>query len=70
MEKRPKKEIEERKHRLKEAINLHEIEGMTISKNQIAILEMFDREGWSDEKCLEYLSKIYKEDSSESNQTI
>ena len=38
-----------------EAIRLHEIEGNPLDAEQIAMFEMFEREGWSDEQRLAHL---------------
>jgi len=39
-----------RKLRL-EAMNLQKIEGNPLDAEDIAMFEMFEREGWSDERC-------------------
>ena len=43
-----------RKLRL-EAMNLQEIEGNPLDAEDIAMFEMFEREGWSDEQCRGYI---------------
>ena len=43
-----------RKLRL-EAMNLQEIEGNPLDTEDIAMFEMFEREGWSDEQCRAYI---------------
>jgi hypothetical protein len=43
-----------RKLRL-EAMNLQEIEGNPFDAEDIAMFEMFEREGWSDEQCRAYI---------------
>jgi hypothetical protein len=43
-----------RKLRL-EAMNLQEIEGNPLDAEDIAMFEMFEREGWSDEQCRAYI---------------
>jgi len=47
-----------RKRRL-EAMHLQEIEGNPLSEEEIAMFEMFEREGWDHERRLAYvLAKI------------
>ncbi len=41
----------ERRQRRLEGIKLQEIEGNPLTAEEIDMFEMFDREGWSDEKC-------------------
>lgn len=43
-----------RKRRL-EAMHLQEIEGNPLDAAQVAMFEMFEREGWSHEQCTAYL---------------
>jgi hypothetical protein len=43
-----------RKLRL-EAMNLQAIEGNPLDAEDIAMFEMFEREGWSDEQCRAYI---------------
>ena len=51
----PEAEVAElRKLRL-EAMNLQEIEGNPLDAEDIAMFEMFEREGWSDERCRAYI---------------
>ncbi|MCF8495961.1 MAG: hypothetical protein K9G62_04750 [Alphaproteobacteria bacterium] len=50
----------ERKQRLAEAIKLHEIEGNPLTSDEIAMFEMFEREGWSHERRREYILARYK----------
>jgi hypothetical protein len=38
-----------------EAMHLQEIEGNPLDAADIAMFEMFEREGWSDERCLAYI---------------
>jgi hypothetical protein len=45
----------EARHRLKEAMRLQEIEGNPLNAEQIAMFEMFEREGWSEARCLEHV---------------
>ncbi|MBP6013769.1 MAG: hypothetical protein KBA31_16195 [Alphaproteobacteria bacterium] len=46
---------EERELRFREACALQEIEGNPLTPEEIAMFEMFRREGWSDERVLEFL---------------
>jgi hypothetical protein len=48
-----------RKQRLAEAINLQQIESNPLSEEDIAMFEMFEHEGWSFEKRLEYIKSGY-----------
>jgi hypothetical protein len=43
-----------RKRRL-EAMVLHEIEGNPLDADDIAMFEMFEREGWDGDRCREYI---------------
>jgi len=43
-----------RKLRL-EAMNLQAIEGNPLDAEDIAMFEMFEREGWDDERCRAYI---------------
>ena len=38
-----------------EAMNLQAIEGNPLDAEDIAMFEMFEREGWSDERCRAYI---------------
>ncbi len=38
-----------------EAMRLQEIAGNPLSTDQVAMFEMFEREGWSHERCQAYL---------------
>jgi len=40
---------------LKEAMHLQELESNPLDADQVAMFEMFEREGWSEEKCIEYI---------------
>ena len=40
---------------LREAINLHKIEGNPLTCDEVEMFEMFEREGWSDERCRQYI---------------
>ncbi len=48
-------------NRLAEAINLQVIEGNPLSADEIAMLEMFEREGWSPERCRAHIIRRFKE---------
>ena len=43
------------KTRRLEAMHLQEIEGNPLDAEDIAMFEMFEREGWPHEKCLAYI---------------
>jgi hypothetical protein len=43
-----------RRRRL-EAMNLQAIEGNPLDADDVAMFEMFEREGWSDEQCRTYI---------------
>ena len=38
-----------------EAMHLQVIEGNPLDEEDIAMFEMFEREGWDDERCLAYI---------------
>jgi hypothetical protein len=38
-----------------EAMHLQVIEGNPLDEDDIAMFEMFEREGWDDERCLAYI---------------
>lgn len=40
---------------LREAITLHEIEDNPLTSEEIDMFTMFKREGWSEERCREYI---------------
>jgi hypothetical protein len=50
----PSEIAELRKLRL-EAMNLQEIEGNPFDAEDIAMFEMFEREGWDDARCRAYI---------------
>ncbi|TMJ05223.1 MAG: hypothetical protein E6G97_03675 [Alphaproteobacteria bacterium] len=50
-----KAEIAELRQLRLEAMNLQAIEGNPLDADDIAMFEMFEREGWSDEKCRAYI---------------
>ena len=60
---RSEKEIAERKQRLAEAIKFQEIEGNPLTAEEIAMFEMFEREGWSHEKRREYIIETLYNDN-------
>lgn len=47
-----------RRERLLEAAHLQEIESNPLSAEEMAMFEMFDREGWSDEQCRAHILKM------------
>jgi hypothetical protein len=48
----------EREHRFREACTLQEIESNPLTAEEIAMFEMFRREGWSDERRRAYLADL------------
>ena len=48
-------EIADAHQRRLEAMRLQEIEGNPLSEDQVAMFEMFEREGWSHERVRAYL---------------
>lgn len=56
----PDTDAAERRHRVREAIALQEIEGNPLNAEQIAMFEMFEREGWSDEQALTHLAERHR----------
>ena len=44
-----------REQRFREGLRLHEIEGNPLDAEDIAMFEMFEREGWSHEKRRAYM---------------
>lgn len=44
-------DIESARTRRSAAMNLQAIEGNPLSEQDISLFEMFEREGWSDERC-------------------
>jgi hypothetical protein len=56
-------EVAPAKARRLEAMNLQEIEGNPLSADQIAMFEMFEREGWSHERRLAFLLERAKADA-------
>jgi hypothetical protein len=49
------KEVAAARERRLEAMHLQEIEGNPLDAEDIAMFEMFEREGWDDERCLAYI---------------
>lgn len=47
-----------RRERLMEAAHLQKIENNPLNAEDLAMFEMFEREGWSDEECLEHIAKL------------
>ncbi len=45
----------ERRRRLRMAIRLQEIEGNPLTAEEIAMFEMFHREGWTGDQCRAYI---------------
>ena len=41
----------------REAAHLQALEGNPLDAEQIAMFEMFEREGWPDEKCRDYIKQ-------------
>lgn len=48
-------ELEKARVRLKDAVRLQEIEGNPLTADEIAMFEMFEREAWPHERCIEYI---------------
>lgn len=48
-------EIALSRERRLEAMNLQTIEGNPLDADQVAMFEMFEREGWSHERCRAYI---------------
>lgn len=53
-------ERQERLERSREAIKLHEIEGNPFTPEENAMFDMFDREGWTDAQCRNYITERIK----------
>lgn len=43
------------RQRLSVAMKLQAIEGNPLSAEQVEMFEMFEREGWSNERCMAYI---------------
>jgi hypothetical protein len=50
-----KAEVAEARQRRLEAMNLQTIEGNPLDAEDVAIFEMFEREGWPHERCIAYI---------------
>ena len=48
-------EVAEAHQRWLEAVKLQEIEGNPLTADEIAMFEMFERERWPHERCIEYI---------------
>ena len=46
-----------------EGLKLHEIEGNPLSADDIAMFEMFDRQGWSHEQRIAYIRNKFTSES-------
>ena len=57
MMKMTEKEKADRAQRRREAIKLQEIEGNPVTAEDIAIFEMFDREGFTDQQRIDYIKR-------------
>jgi len=44
-----------RKQRFREGLTLHDIESNPLTTDEVAMFEMFDREGWSDDQRRAYI---------------
>ena len=50
-------ELIQRRKRDREAVALQKIEGNPFTDEENEMFAMFDREGWSDQQCSEYIEK-------------
>jgi hypothetical protein len=48
-------EVAAARERRLEAMHLQVIEGNPLDEEDIAMFEMFEREGWDDDRCLAYI---------------
>ena len=48
-------EVADARIRRLEAMRLQEIEGNPLSAEDVAMFEMFEREGWDDDRCRAYI---------------
>ncbi len=55
----------EREHRFREACALQKIENNPLTSEEIAMFDMFRREGWSDERVLESLGARARKQASD-----
>jgi len=53
-------------HRFKEALNMQDIEGNPLTPEEIAMFEMFEREGWSHEKRRAYIIRQFEKSETSS----
>ena len=51
----PPEEVAAARERRLQAMHLQVIEGNPLDAEDIAMFEMFEREGWDDERCLAYI---------------
>ena len=49
-------------HRRAEAFACHAIESNPMTDEDIAMFDMFDREGWSNEQRIAYITKLAQQD--------
>ena len=49
------KEVAAARERRLDAMHLQVIEGNPLDEQDIAMFEMFEREGWDDERCIAYI---------------
>jgi hypothetical protein len=49
------KDVAAARERLLEAMHMQTIEGNPLDEQDIAMFEMFEREGWDHERCLAYI---------------
>ena len=49
------KDVAAARERRREAMHLQVIEGNPLDQEDIAMFEMFEREGWDNERCLAYI---------------
>ena len=50
-----------RAQRLREAVALHEIEGNPLTRDEVAMFEMFEREGWTDEQVRAHIIQLHSQ---------
>ena len=48
-------DVDQARRRRLGAMRLQEIEGNPLSSDDIAMFEMFEREGWDDDRCRAYI---------------
>lgn len=60
-----KRDDAEREHRFREACALQDIESNPLTPEEIAMFDMFRREGWSDERVLEFLGTLARKQASD-----